>query len=292
MLRTLAALTVTLALGPGALHAQQKLDEKRAAAADGTVEIDNQSGSIHVIGWNRNEVTVTGTLGHGAEGLDISGGGRRTSISVDSRNPHGTRSDLEIHVPAGSRVEIASFGAEIRVNDVNGNVNAETVNGSIVITGGSKEVEASSVNGSVEVSGPSKRVHAESVNGAVTVRGASGEIEASTVNGQLSVIGASFDRASLETVSGGLRFEGDLAPKATLEASTVSGYVEFVLPAVVKADFSITSFSGEIENEFGPAPRKVSKYTSEKELEFSTGAGGADVSIETLSGGIKLKKRP
>lgn len=292
MMKTLAALAIALAASPGALHAQQKLDEKRSAAPDGTVEIDNQAGSITVIGWSRSEITVTGMLGRGAEGLDISGSGRRTSISVDATNPHGVRSDLELHVPAASKVTIDSFGAQIRVSDVTGSVAAETVNGSIVIAGGARDVTVSSVNGSVEVSGPSQRVQAESVNGAVTVRGTSGEIEASTVNGQLSVIGATFDRATLETVSGALRFEGDFTPKACVSANTVSGSVEFVMPASVKAAFSVTSFSGSIENEFGAAPKKVSKYTTEKELSFSTGDSGADVSIETLSGTIQLRKRP
>lgn len=32
------------------LHAQQKLDEKRPAAPDGIVEIENNAGSIRVIG--------------------------------------------------------------------------------------------------------------------------------------------------------------------------------------------------------------------------------------------------
>jgi len=35
----------------------------------------------------------------------------------------------------------------------------------------------------------------------------------------------------------------------------------------------------------------VSHYTSEKELEFSTGGGGARVSIHTLSGSVTLRKR-
>lgn len=290
-MRTLVALALALAASPAALHAQQKLDEKRSAAADGSVEIDNQAGSITVIGWSRSEIAVSGTLGRGAEGLEFSGSPRRTSISVDTRNPHGVRSDLEIHVPAGSKVTIDSFAAQIKVSDVTGSVSAETVNGSIAVSGSSREVNVSSVNGAVEVSGAGKRIHAESVNGEVTLRGASGEVAASTVNGQLSVIGASFERATLETVSGGLRFEGDFAPRAVVSANTVSGSVEFVMPASVKADFSISSFSGDIKNEFGAAAKKVSKWTSEKELTFSTGDGGADVSIETLSGGIELRKR-
>ena len=276
-----------------ALHAQQKLDEKRTAAPDGVVEIENNAGSIHVIGWDRAEITVTGTLGRNAEALDFSGGQRRTSISVDARNPHGVRSDLEIHVPAGSRVEIDSFAAEISVTDVAGSVHADTVNGSIRIAGASKEVDATTVNGSVEISGTPQRVSVESVNGAVSVRGASSEITASTVNGLLSVTGATFSQASLETVSGGVHFEGDLAAKASLSVSSVSGDVELIFPARVSGEVSITTFSGEIVNELSAdKPDKTSKYTSQKDLSFTTGSGGADISVETLSGEIALHKRP
>ena len=291
-MRILATTLLALAAAPGALLAQYKLDEKRSASPDGLVEIDNGAGSIRVIGWNKPEVTVTGSLGPGAEGLNFSGGPKRTQIEVETRgNPHGISSELEIHVPAGSRVEISSFAADINVSDVTGSVTAEGVNSSIVIAGSTKEVSAQTVNGSVEVTGPGTRVHAESVNGAVTVRGASGEVEASTVNGPLEVTGGSFERASLETVSGTLRFEGDLGKEASLEASTVSGSVQLALPASVTAQFSLTTFSGEIQNEIGTAVAKRTRFTSEKQLEFTTGEGGAAVSVQTLSGSIVIKKR-
>ena len=103
---------------------------------DGLVQIENGAGTIRVIGWNKPEVTVTGTLGPGADGLSFSGGPRRTQIEVETLgNPHGIQSDLEIHVPAGSRVEISSFAADINVSDVTGSVSAEGVNSSIVIAG-------------------------------------------------------------------------------------------------------------------------------------------------------------
>jgi DUF4097 and DUF4098 domain-containing protein YvlB len=286
-------LVLAAVLAAPALHAQQKLDEKRSAAPDGVVAIENSAGSIKVIGWDRAEITVTGTLGARAEGLDISGTSRRTSISVDARNPHGVRSDLEIHVPTGSRVEIDSFGAAIDVSGVSGPVVADTVNGSISISGSSQEVEASSVNGGVAISGSPKRVRAESVNGSVTVKGASGQLDASTVNGELIVAGATFDHANLETVSGSVEFEGDLAAHATLAVSSVSGNVDLAFPAKVSADFSITTFSGNIENGLSAnQPEKTSRWTSQKELTFTLGSGGADVSIETLSGEIVLRKRP
>ena len=63
------------------------------------------------------------------------------------------------------------------------------------------------------------------------------------------------------------------------------------LPANVAADFSVSTFSGSVDNAFGPPATRVGEHTPEKELEFSTGGGGASVSIHTLSGGVTLRKK-
>jgi DUF4097 and DUF4098 domain-containing protein YvlB len=179
------------------------------------------------------------------------------------------------------------------VSDVKGTVRAENVNGDITVSGPSHEVDVQTVNGSLEVSAPARRVHAESVNGSVTVRGASGEVEASTVNGGLLVSGGTFSHGHLETVNGKVRFEGDLAKSAVLDAESVSGAIELSLPGTVAADFTLSTFSGTIDNDLGPALAHGSgpENPSEKELSFSTGAGGATVNIHTLSGAIAIRKR-
>lgn len=290
MMKVLRAWVVLIAAAP--VWAQEKVDVKKAAAPDGRVSIENMAGSTRVIGWNREEVAVTGTLGRGAEGLDVSGGPGRTKIEVDVQgNPHSVRSDLEIHVPAGSHVEIDTFSADVTVSEVTGTVQVESVSGRLSISGGLKEASAQSVNGSIEITGPSLRTHAESVNGPVTVRGASGEVEASTVNGTLEVTGGSFEHCRMESVSGGVRFEGDLAGNAELNVETVSGPVDLLLPAKVAAEFSVSTFSGDVRNEFGAEPERKSRHASEKELTFSTGSGSARVSVQTLSGAITLRKR-
>ena len=292
--KTVLSLCLAAAVGllPRPAAAQQKVEARRNASADALVEIENPAGSIRVIGWERGEVMVTGDLGLGASGLDFTGSGSRIRVGVDTeRNPHGVVSSLEVHVPAKSRLQIESFAGSITVEGVSGTVTAETVNGSITVSGQAREISAESVNGAVQVSGASTHTKAESVNGSVNVRGASGDLEASTVNGQLEVSGGSFQRAHLETVSGSLSFEGALASGATLEAETVSGSVTIALPAAVAADFSISTFSGSVQNAFGPPATRVSEHTPEKELEFSTGGGGARVSIHTLSGSVTLRKR-
>jgi DUF4097 and DUF4098 domain-containing protein YvlB len=272
--------------------AQTSVDQKRPAAASGKVTIENMSGSVKVTGWDRAEVQVKGTLGDGAE-LGFDGGENRTSIEVEAEhgNPMGIKSDLEVFVPAGSSVSIEGFAASISVAGVTGSVSAETVNGSITQSGAAKGVELQSVNGAIEVTKAAGRIQAEAVNGTVTVRDASGELEASTVNGKLLVTGGSFDRAALESVSGGVRFEAGLSARATLSVESVSGSVELFFPAGFGAEFSVSTFSGTITNELGPAAEKSSRFTPEKELSFTAGSGGARVTVETLSGAVSIRKR-
>jgi hypothetical protein len=284
-------LTVLLAVAPALAGAQERVTQSRPAALDGVVSIDNPAGSIRVIGWDKAEVSVTGSLGHGALGLAVTGDRRRTAVEVETEgNPHGVSSDIEVRVPAGSDVVIESFGAAISVSEVKGTVSAETVNGDIRIGEAPREVRAESVNGGVTIATRGGRVQAESVNGAVTVRGAGGEIDASTVNGPLTVTGASIARAVLETVNGPILLEGGLSRGGTLTVESVSGSVELALPASTAADFTVTTFSGDIRNELGPPAHRSSRHTTEKELTFSTGGGGANVTVETLSGSIVLRR--
>jgi hypothetical protein len=287
-----AVFAVALFALPAAVAAQARVNQTRPAPPDGVVQIENAAGSVRVIGWDRAEVAVSGTLGPGAEGVSLRGDKRYTHVEVETEdNPHGVHSDLEVRVPAGSDVSIESFGAAIEVSGVLGQVSAETVNADVRVTGAARKVRAESVNGGVSVSGASGHVQAESVNGAVSVRGGAGEVDASTVNGPLIVSGSSFSRATLETVNGTLTFDGGLGAGGSLDASTVSGDVELVLPATTAADFSVSTFSGEVRNELGPAARRASRYTTEKDLTFSIGGGGANVSVETLSGSITIRRK-
>lgn len=291
MKRAALGLVAALAL-PAALAAQTPVDQRRTAAPDATVSIENPAGSTRVTGWDRAEVQVKGTVCSECE-LSLDGTDKRVKVEIESQhvNPMAAKSDLEVMVPAGSSVAVEGFSVTIAIAGVTGGVKAETVNGTITHAGGGRDVQLQSVNGSVESSKASGRMRVEAVNGPVTVRDASGELEASTVNGKLTVAGGSFTRAHLETVSGSVRFEGTLAANATLAVESVSGSAELFFPAGFGADFSVSTFSGAVTNELGPAAQKSGDLMPQKELTFTSGAGGAHVSVETLSGSIALRKR-
>jgi hypothetical protein len=95
---------------------------------------------------------------------------------------------------------------------------------------------------------------------------------------------------SFESVSGNLRFSGELLPGAAFKVESHSGDIDLAFPSGVSADFEVSSFSGGIVNGFGPSAQRTNRYTPGSELRFSTGKGGI-VSVRTFSGDIRLQRR-
>jgi len=288
---------VTMAVGVALLAlpalAQEAVNERRPASPTGTVEISNIAGSVRVIGWNKGEVEVVGTLGRGTERLEFSGPPERILVKVVvPEHAHNLKgSDLTVRVPAGCRLEAETVSASLTVEGVTGVLDVASVSGEITITGDPSEIEAESVSGDVDVTAKSATMRLASVSGSIAARGARGEVRVETVSGNATVDAAAVDRIELQSVSGNLLFAGDLSANGRLEAESVSGTVDVALPAGVGGGFRLKSFSGDIDNQFGPPARRTAEYGPGVEADFSTGTGGARVEIETMSGTIRLRKR-
>ena len=291
--KRIVTMAIVVALVALPALAQQAVNERRSASPAGTVEISNIAGSVRVIGWDKGEVEVTGTLGRGTERLEFSGPPERILVKVVV--PEHTRdlkgSDLTVKVPAGCRLEAETVSATLTVEGVTGALNLDSVSGEITVTGEPDEVEAESVSGDVDVTAKSATMRLASVSGSIRARGARGEVTVETVSGNATVDAAAVDRVELESVSGTVRFTGDLSANGRLEAGSVSGTVDIALPAGIGAAFRLESFSGEIDNGFGPPARRTAEYGPGVEADFTTGTGGARVDVETMSGSIILRKR-
>ncbi len=287
-----AALTLMSVLVlPVGLFAQTTVDKRLPAAPQGVVEIEIPAGSVTVIGWSNAEVQITGTLAAGAE-LGFDSEGNSTEIEIESEgHPAHSVSDIEVHVPAGSQVKVEGVELDIEVTGVTGSVEAETINGAITQSGAAKDVSIQSVNGSVDIRGAAGRIEVEVVNGSVTIEESSGDLEASAVNGEVFVRGGEFENVALESVAGEVRFDADLAAQGRLDIETVSASVYVFVAPDVQADFSIETFSGQIENGLGVGTIQEEKYMPAKELTFVTGAGGPRITVETLSGSVHIRTR-
>lgn len=319
-----AVLAATLAAA-GSAGAQERVDQRRSTGSTGVVEIHNVAGSVRVVGWNRNEVHVTGELGRGTERLDLVPEGDRLVVRVVLPRRSSSRgSDIEVRVPARKTVRINTVSADIEARDLAGNVEARAVSGDVVTRGRLREVFVQSRSGDAAFDGQAERVHAESVSGDVSVGGTVRDaVEASSVSGDVSVTAATGEvrvnsvsglvevasmrgRAEVSTVSGDLRLSGrqlegsfqtvsgnvfvsgDLARDGTTTIESHSGTVEVRLAPPLSVTGDVTTFSGGITNDIPGA--RITR-SARREQRFTVGRGEARLSIRTFSGDVKLGGR-
>jgi DUF4097 and DUF4098 domain-containing protein YvlB len=281
--------------------AEQTVDRTLPADPTATVHIENLAGSVEIIGWDRNEVHVTGTLGDDVEELEFTSDGDDIEIVVQlpdssSGRWHGESrinadADLRVQVPKASDIEVETVSAFIKASEVSGSLELESVSGEILVSGNPSDVEAESVSGTIRVKGSNTVVEAASVSGSVYLEGVAGSVEAGSVSGNVAVEAETLDDGEFETVSGSIKFTGSLSSGAHLDAESHSGNVTLELPGTTAASFSVETFSGQIESDFGPQATRTSKHHPGKSLRFSTGNGQARVVVETFSGSVRLKKR-
>jgi Toastrack DUF4097 len=262
------------------------------AAADGRVDVSNISGSVEVTGWNRTAVEVTGTLGRNVEDLIVERDGDKVviKVKVPRRGGRGIESYLRIKVPNNSSIDVGTVSADIDVSAVAGEQGLHTVSGDVNTEHTGADIEAESVSGDVEISGTDADgdVNASSVSGDIMLSRLAGNVGVESVSGDVAIDEGSFERVSLETVTGELLFNGSLRKGGKLTIDTVNGDVEAEFTSDISARFEIDTFNGKIRNCFGPKAERTSKYGPGWELEFTTRDGDSRVLISTLNGDVSV----
>ncbi len=261
----------------------------KAADLEGAVEIENVAGRVDVTGWDRAEVEVTGTIGERVERVDVNSSPGHTTVRVvlpqDSWGRGGdSDADLVVHIPRKSFLTATVVSADLSTHELQGEQQLRAVSGNI--DGDiAHEAKINTVSGSVKLAAGTGPLEVNSVSGTITVKGATGELRVGTVSGRADLELGAFTRAHLGTVSGAVSVSGSLASGAELEANSVSGRLEFTLKG--SGDYDIQSFSGPIDNCFGPKAER-SGYGPGLHLTFRQGDGSARVRLRTQSGSIQL----
>jgi hypothetical protein len=308
----IAGVLVTLLLGE--VSAQVTLNERRSVSNDGIVEILIANGTVQILGWNEDVVAVSGILGKSVERVEFGGDAYRTTLQVlaPQQDPTGTVSDLKVFVPAASQVEVGTVGADIDVSGVTGMLFLQSVEGDIRVKDRPKEIDAKSLRGEMEFAVDQARIKATSTGGRIILRSTNGEADISTVSGNVVVEGGRYKRGRFKTVSGDLRFDARIEPKGVFEFTSHSGNIDLFLPRGADADFLVSTYKGQIENDFqmNRIPKRPVKKLRKK-LTFSTKDGmqgperfaidqdqrleeeklRARVMVDSFSGNLRLKRK-
>jgi len=291
---TLFAAAALLAASP-AVRAGTPINERAAADPAGSVEVSNVAGTVRVIGWDRNEVEVTGELGVGAEKLEFAVADKVTRIKVirPSKTSNVEDTDLVVRVPAASRLSVNTVSADIEVQGLLGAQRLQSVSAEISTAAAGEDVECKSVSGDVTVNGSFKKglLTITTVSGDATALRVAGEVNANTVSGDITLGLGETNRSRVRSTSGDLTMAALLAADGKLDAESISGDVRLELVGAVDAEFDLSSFNGEIRNCFGPKAVSTSEYAPGKELRFREGQGTALVRIKTMNGDISVCRK-
>lgn len=293
LLALLATTAATQAL------AATPINETRALDPDGRVEIENLKGLIEVRGWDRPEVKIEGSLGRGAEKLEIDGDRKRLVVRVKypnrvglfSRSDRSEPSELRLMVPLRAGLEIDSVSADIDVNGVAPPMlSIDSVSGDVTVAAAPREANIESVSGDQQLTLNSGRVRIESVSGDVQLRGRlDGEVTMETVSGRigLDVLGSGVRELSAATVSGDMRIATALATSGRIALESVSADLTLRLPRALSATVRGESFSGDL---VAPGARiEKPRHGPGSNFEHRYGRGEGEITIETFSGDATLQ---
>jgi hypothetical protein len=247
-------------LSVASLPAQETADFnwEGALAAGRTLEVIGINGRIEAgpPAGGTASVRATKEAKRGADPADVTVEVTETSGGVRICAVYPTR--------GGGRTSCDEDGIHGRVED-----NDVEVNFVVTVPTGVR-LHARTVNGGIEANELRGDVQAESVNGGITVFG-TGTVEAETVNGQIDAgIGS-------DSWSGTLSFE------------TVNGQISVRLPATVGAEVEAETVNGGLTSDF-PLTMQPGRSWGPRRMEGTIGRGGGRLSLETVNGGIELKR--
>jgi DUF4097 and DUF4098 domain-containing protein YvlB len=251
-LGTLCAL-LTLALAAHASDHRGALSEEfhqtYPITADGRIELDNINGSVHISGWDRNEV------------------------KVDAVKYADTKERLE-----EAKIEIESghdyVSIRTRYPDHNNNWdwgshnNPASVEYTLTVPRTARLDEIKLINGALDISGVAGEVRASCINGRLEARDLAGRAKLSTINGRMD--------AHFAQLSG-----------QDIELNSVNGSLELTIPSDSNAEVEASTVSGGISNDFGLHVNHH-RFVGH-DLRGEIGTGGAHIRLSDVNGRIEIQ---
>ncbi|QYJ87019.1 DUF4097 domain-containing protein [Shewanella mesophila] len=294
------------------LLAAQSVDKKITTESNPKLNLQVHRGDVQITPWENNEIQVTGTLDELSEGLIVEKKGN--IISIEDKMPRrysGNNKDgskLTIMVPRELNLSAEGVSTSYHVNDLNGDINIQSVSGNIKATNLANEVTIYTVSGDIQSNTSKGKLSLETVSGNIKDNQSIGNVSYKLVSGQLTA-NSKADEVAIEIVSGDANLtledishiksqsvSGDvtlsmqsITSKASL--SSVSGDINLTLPDNSDASFEIDGGpGGKIQNSLTDDKPYKQKYSPNSTLNFQLSNGNADIKMSTISGSVRLKK--
>jgi DUF4097 and DUF4098 domain-containing protein YvlB len=292
-------LLLCLSWGGQAL-AETQLDLTHAASPTAHIEIDNVTGDVNIVAWDRNEVHVGGQLGNGAQPLTIEGDQNNLSIKVQPQGKNGwlnwggdqsmSPTTLDISVPRTASLKVRVVSASLSMAGINGgDISANSVSGRVRIDAQTPSLDVISVSGNIAFSGQAKQAKLQTVSGDILAPSLGHMVDLQTVSGHIQAGGGPWQQLNLSTVSGDVQLAGSLAAGGNMSIDSMSGDLQLQFPASLSSNVHASTFSGDMRSDFGTP--KQPEHGPGTTLDTVAGSGDGKISIETFSGDLRIRKQ-
>ena len=317
--KILIVVLLTALLSQHAL-AQEEVDEIIDADKNSIVEIEHLGGEATIIGWDKNQVEVKGTLGKRTEEFIFERSGKTIKIEVKvKKNRKGYNNwnssedgdELFIMVPENSRVKYNSTNAEVTINKIFGGTDVDVINGDIEASDLANKIQLETVNGDIEAFQLEGEVRVKTVNGdaegeqktgdlfvAITVNGdidfvtSATDAKVDTVNGDMELKFAMVEELVMSTVNGRIEADLSLVDGGVVKSSSVGGDITLKFNADIQAAFDIEAHAGgSIRNRLTDDKVQKAKYGPARWLEFNKGEPNSSVKASTVNGSITIAQQ-
>ena len=228
-----------LALAPTGSPAQQKIDRQLPLNAMGLVKITNLLGSIRVVGWEKDSVSVSGSASAGAK-FFMGGTPVGVKLGLESdQSSAGETADLVIHVPVRARVWLRATDGDVDVRDFNGELDIGAVNSRVRVKGALKQANVETMAGDVDCVASPEYLRIKTATGRVTWSGSSDDAGILTVSGAITATGGTVTRGRFESVTGDIVFTGGTPRTGSLAFDTHSGDITLILARAIDAEVTV-----------------------------------------------------
>jgi hypothetical protein len=194
---------------------------------------------------------------------------------------------LVVRIPTNSSVSASLVSSDLKISAVRGALDLRSVSGSISGEGGG-DVRVNAVSGDIHLTAnTAKRIEAKSISGDIVLTGGNTDIEATTVSGDAHVTLGTVSHARFKTVSGTIDARLAPSPDIQLEGESISGDIKLRFPSQPAADYDVQTLSGDIENCFGPKPEEH-RHGPGKRLTFKVGDSNGRIRLTSNSGSVNF----
>lgn len=294
LLRMLIIAVVWLAAAAGSLHAQRKVNERRAIVPNGFIRIFMLKGMVTVTGWDKDSLAVVGVV-HEPPGEKFSVGITKqgAKLGLWSEDETGVQnSQITVYVPRRSQVWIKTTAANVNVSQVEGGVDLFSVSGTVGVFGSPREIYAETMGGEINVNAKTASARLKTASGAIKTAGKIGDLTAVSVSGDVNASALAFGRVRLESVDGHVRYHGAIPGGSVMDLINHAGAITMTLPAQTTADFAFNLYEADLSDDFGIKKRwLMSNKFKAKEMTFLVGdRPSARVTIRSFKGPVSLHR--